>query len=61
MKPYNSSTVLASLDIAVHAFRESQIARKRKVEDFVFIKEKNSQIKLVIEEICYIKIRGQLY
>ena len=63
MKPYQEPTLLTTIDIALDNFSESQKEMVSSEEqsmrnDFIFIKEKHTKVKIYINDIYYIKSEG---
>jgi DNA-binding LytR/AlgR family response regulator len=61
MKPYQEPTLLTTINIALANFLENQKKSntlEKVFNDFVFIKEKHTKVKIYINDIYYIKSEG---
>ncbi len=59
MKPYNTPTLLTTIDIAIRSFKNQQVTIKKSIPSHpIFIKKARGQVKIDARDILYIKSDG---
>ncbi|MFN0728813.1 LytR/AlgR family response regulator transcription factor [Polaribacter gochangensis] len=58
MKPYQEPTLLTTINIALNNFKEKTNKLKKRNTDFIFVKDRNVNVKLFFKDICYVKSEG---
>lgn len=59
MKPYNTPTLLTTIQIAIESFKQkSEGLMQESLRKIIYIKHRNSQVKLIVSDIEYIKSDG---
>ncbi len=58
MKPFNEPTLLTTLNIALQNFNATQNTKETQNQDFIYIKDSNTLVKIHIVDILYIQSDG---